>query len=143
MNLELVYNFLNLVVLPFWLLMIFAPRWTVTKKVIGSLWPFAIVPLIYVFSIALAASEFQAVPLDFSLAGITALAGSQQATLILWAHILALDLFAARWVFHDSQERGMVQWLASLFVFSIMMAGPAGLLLYILARSMKKRPENA
>lgn len=142
MNLELVYNFLNIVVLPFWLMMIFAPKWQVTKRVISSIWPFAIVPVIYVFSIALVAGDFQSVPLDFSLAGVTALAGSEQATLVLWAHILALDLFAARWVYHDSQARGMVQWVGSLFVFAIMMAGPAGLLFYMIARALIKVPAD-
>lgn len=138
MNLELVYNFLNLVVLPFWLMMIFFPEHRLTRRVISSIWPFAIVPVLYIFSIALAAGDFQAVPLDFSLSGITALAGSEQATLVLWAHILALDLFAARWVYHDSRERKMTRWLASLFIFSIMMAGPAGLLFYMIARSLSK-----
>ena len=142
MNLETVYNFLNVVVLPFWLMMILAPRWSVTRKVINSIWPFAIVPVIYVGTIIAMFAQFEPVVLDFSLSGINAMFSSETATLVLWAHIIALDLFAARWVYLDSQQRKTTRWVASLLIFSIMMAGPAGLLVYFVYRWFKKKDEG-
>ncbi len=141
MSSDLLYNILNLVVLPFWLLMIFAPRWTVTGNLMRSSWPVAIVPVMYVGLIAVEAMDIGSISLDFSLAGITEILSSQEAVLILWAHILALDLFAGRWIFLDGPENGLQSRLVSLFVFFTMMAGPAGLLFYLVTRSlMKKRP---
>ena len=142
MSLESVYNFINVVVLPFWLMMVLVPRWQVTQRVINSIWPFAIVPVVYIGAILSLGMNFQPVVLDFSLSGITAMFGSEEATLVLWAHVLALDLFSARWVFLDSQEININQWIKSVLILSIMIAGPAGLLLYFIVRWFRKNRMN-
>lgn len=139
MNLEWIYNFLNIIVLPFWLMMIFAPRWEVTRRTMAAIWPFAIVPVVYVIAIVLLVWNAPPVTLDFSLSGITGMIGSEHAVLVFWAHMVALDLFAARWVYHDSQRRQWTGWPISLAIFAVMMAGPAGLLAYFAYRTLRSR----
>ena len=137
MDPEWIYNFLNIVVLPFWLMMILAPRWEVTRRTMSAIWPFAIVPIVYVGAIGLLVVNAQPMSLDFSLSGITAMIGSEHAVLVFWAHMIALDFFAARWVYHDSQGLQVAAWITSLFILAIMMAGPAGLLAYFCYRMLR------
>lgn len=42
MALEILFSGVNLFVLPFWALMILLPNWGITRKVMGSLLPFAV-----------------------------------------------------------------------------------------------------
>lgn len=135
---EILYNLINLVVMPFWLLMIFLPRQDFTLRLMRRLWPFAIVPVVYAGLLVIGLSSMEAAPLDFTLNGIAGLLGTPAGALVAWAHFLALDLFTGRWVYLDSRDREMSPWLASPAVFFCLMAGPLGLLLYILLRTFLK-----
>jgi len=44
---ETIYTFLNVLVMPFWLLMMLAPHWAWTKRIMGSLWPVVLVAMLY------------------------------------------------------------------------------------------------
>ena len=135
---EIIYNLINLYVLPFWALMILAPHWAGTKRVMQSVWPVAVLPVIYAVLLVSQLVNPSGMPLDFSLNGIAALLGTPVGAAIGWAHFLALDLFAGRWVYLDSRERGMSAWVVSPVLFFVFMAGPLGLLLYLVARTFKR-----
>ena len=45
---EILFSLSNLFILPFWLLMIFLPRWRGTQRLLASLWPVVLLALIYV-----------------------------------------------------------------------------------------------
>lgn len=136
---ETIYNLINLYVLPFWALMILAPRLNWTKRVMNSFWPVAVLPVIYLGLLISQLVNPSAIPLDFSLNGIAALLGTPAGAAIGWAHFLALDLFVGRWVYLDSQERRMSAWMVSPILFFVFMAGPLGLLLYLLAKKLMGR----
>jgi hypothetical protein len=136
---ENIYNFINLAVLPFWLLMILAPRWALTRRLMGAFWPVAIVPLVYVALLLATAAGASAAPLDFSLNGIAVLLGTPEGALVAWAHFLAFDLFVGRWVYLDSRERGLNPWLTSIALLFVFLAGPFGLLLYLGLRAASRR----
>ncbi len=135
---ETIYNLINLYVLPFWALMILAPHWTWTKRIMNSFWPVAILPVIYAALLISQIASPSGLPLDVSLDGIAALLGNPAGALIGWAHFLAFDLFVGRWVYLDSRERGLSAWGVSPILFFVFMAGPLGLLLYLAARAFKK-----
>lgn len=131
---DVVYNLINLYVLPFWALMILAPHWVWTKRVMNSFWPVAVLPVIYAGLLSAQLVNPSTIPLDFSLNGIAALLGTPAGAAIGWAHFLALDLFVGRWAYLDSRAREMPAWVASPILFFVFMAGPLGLLLYLLAK---------
>jgi hypothetical protein len=134
MQIEILFTISNLVVMPFWLLMIFAPRWLWTNKIMEQLWPIVIPALIYAGLLLTQLGGDISALLNPSLAGITALLAQPQAALIAWVHFLAFDLFAGRWVYLDSRQRRVSAWLASPALFLILMAGPLGFLIYLLLR---------
>src|SRR5690349_16470365 len=103
MNFEIVFP----VAAPFWLLMILAPGWSVTKRVAGS--PLMVVPSLIVYFIAVAPVLADLAPemVNPTLPGVLALLGTEAGTIAVWAHLIAFDLFVGRWIYLDSRERGL------------------------------------
>lgn len=133
------FQLANLYVMPFWLLMIFLPHWSWTKRIISSLW--WIVPLALAYSI-LVLPQAGSVFVDLAnptMDGIARLLGKPEAAAIGWIHFLAFDLFVGRWAYLDSRERQISAWLASPAIFFILMFGPFGFLLYMLVRTLVRR----
>ncbi|GAB4581444.1 MAG: ABA4-like family protein [Anaerolineales bacterium] len=135
---ETVYTLINLYVLPFWIMMILMPRWSWTKRVMQGVWPVAVLPVIYAVLLVSQGFSSSGLPLDFSLNGIAGLLGTPAGAAIGWAHFLAFDLFVGRWVYLDHQERKLSAWVVSPILFFVFMAGPLGLLLYLIARRFQK-----
>jgi hypothetical protein len=136
----------NLVILPFWLLMILLPGWPVTRRVIASPWIAAPPALLYAGLLAAQLGTFTAQPglgVFTSAAGLASLLAAPGPAATVWLHMLALDLFAGRWAYLDARDGGLNPWLVSPLLFLILMAGPLGLLLYLLARAAVSRPLGA
>ena len=130
MNLETVFSMANTLVLPQWLLMIFAPNWRWTQKIANSY----IIPLLlaivyacYIFS-GIGEMDFRAFS---TLAGVMKLFTIEQGVLAGWIHYLCFDLFTGTWIFKDSLEKGLNRIAVGLCLFFCFMLGPVGLLLYL------------
>lgn len=136
---DLIFQLSNLVVLPFWLLMILAPHWRLTKRLLAEVWLVAIPAVIYAALLLPQIGGVFGELANPSLAGIAAMLGQPEAALVGWVHFLAFDLFVGRWAYLDSRQRKLTAWLASPALFFIFMAGPLGFLLYLLARWLGER----
>ncbi|MBE0696692.1 MAG: DUF4281 domain-containing protein [Anaerolineaceae bacterium] len=136
---DLLYNLSNLLVLPFWLLMIFAPHWQVTKSTLRSLWVILPPALLYTALILPVLPALMALLANPSLASIASGLGTPLGATTVWAHLVTFDLFAGRWAYLDSRERRVSAWLASPALLVILMFGPFGLLLYLLLRHAYRR----
>jgi hypothetical protein len=82
---------------------------------------------------------------DFTtLAGVMALFDSPGGATIGWIHYLAFDLFVGIWIARNADAHKISRWLQAPILFFTLMAGPIGLLLYLLLRQIKgEKPENA
>jgi hypothetical protein len=125
----------NLLVLPFWGLMILPPRWRWTARIIrsplGSVAPAALYATLVLPHVGAVWPTVSRPTLD----GIAALLGSPVGATIAWAHFLAFDLFVGRWIYLDSQGRGISARLMAPALFFTLMLGPLGFLLYLGIRS--------
>jgi hypothetical protein len=140
MSTEILFYLSNFIVMPFWALMIFAPHWSWTKRIMASLW--VVVPsavlylgmvapnLIYIFA-SLASRP--------TAAGVAALMSDPVAATISWAHFLAVDLFIGRWIYLDSRERNLTAWIISPILFIAYNFSPIGLLFYLAVRYLSGR----
>ena len=128
------FQFANLWIMPFWLLMIVLPHWNWTKRIIGSLW--IVAPLLLAYALLVLPQALAVLPalLNPTIPGIAGLLGTPTGATIGWIHFLAFDLFVGRWVYLDSRTRQITAWVASPILFLILMFGPFGLLLYLLVR---------
>jgi hypothetical protein len=120
---------------PFWALMIFAPGWSVTRRLIGS--PLIVVPpmLIYAALVLPQFGGFFAAVASPELPGVAALLATPAGAAAGWAHFIAFDLFVGRWIYLDSRERGIHPLVtAPVLVLTILLA-PLGLLAHLLLRA--------
>jgi len=129
----------NLLVIPFWLLMIFLPFWGWTKRIVASPWMAAPAALLYAALVLPGVAGIFAEVATPQLPEIAALLGTPAGATIAWAHFLAFDLFVGRWVYLDSRERKISAWLVSPILFFVLMLGPLGLLLYLATRFFAAR----
>lgn len=136
---DLLFQLSNLLIMPFWLLMIFVPHWQWTKRIIGSVWIVVPIALLYALLILPIMPSALADLMNPSLDGIAALIGTPQGATIAWFHFLAFDLFVGRWVYLDAQARGITAWLVSPALFFVLMFGPFGLIIYLLVRAVATR----
>ncbi len=132
---ELIFSASGFLVLPFRALMIFAPHWHLTRRVLQS--PWAVLGPALVYSLLVIPRLAQILPqvMRPELPSIAALLATPAGATIAWLHFLAFDLFVARWVYLDAAERRLSSWLVSPLLFLTLMVGPIGLLGYLVARS--------
>jgi hypothetical protein len=136
---ETIFSLSFLLTGPFWLMMIVAPRWSWSRRIIGS--PYIILPAALLYAVLVVPVMGEALPLLASptLESIAGLLGSEAGATIGWIHFLAFDLFVGRWAYLDAQERQISHWLAAPALFFILMLGPLGFCLYLLIRELVKR----
>lgn len=137
MSLELIFNGANLFVLPFWLLMIALPNWGVTRKVMGSLLPFAALAVVYGYLFINSLDpETAAAFSNPTLAATAKLFSMEKVMATGWVHFLVMDLFAGRWIYWEGQRTGVWTIHSLLLCF---FAGPFGLLSHILTSAIAQR----
>jgi Domain of unknown function (DUF4281) len=136
---ETVFSLSSLTSIPFWLLMILAPRWSWTRKILGS--PFVILPAAILYIVLVFPNIVSSFPTlaNPTLETVQALLGSSAGATITWVHFLAFDLFVGRWAYLDSLERNIHPLVMAPILFLILMFGPLGFVLYLGARSFAGR----
>lgn len=139
MSADTLFSFSSLLVMPFWLLLIFLPRWRITQRVMAGPWTAVPAALLYaVLVLPRFVGIFTAV-LNPTLAGITGFLSDPTNATIAWAHFLAFDLFVGRWVYLDGRSRNISPWFISPTLFLVLMLGPIGFLLYLVVRTAVAR----
>ena len=78
-----------------------------------------------------------------TLDGIARLFTSRQAVLAGWVHYLAFDLWVGSWEAEDASRAGVPHWLLLPCLALTFLAGPLGLLAYLLARVAHRRGRRA
>ncbi|MFC8287612.1 ABA4-like family protein [Streptomyces cyaneofuscatus] len=123
---------------PFWLLMIFAPTWSVTTRIVSS--PLTVLPLLAVYTV-LAVQVFPELWTAVSSPDIDTfreLAALAEGAGALWAQVIAWDLLVGQWMFLQSRKLGLSPWLMGpLLVFTILLS-PFGLLVFLALRAVRQ-----
>ncbi len=74
-----------------------------------------------------------------SIAGVRALFASDGGVVIGWTHYLAFDLFTGMWIASDADNKGFGRWTQLPVLFATFMAGPVGLLSWLILRERRAR----
>jgi len=74
-----------------------------------------------------------------SIAGIRALFMSDAGVVIGWTHYLAFDLFVGLWIAKDADHKGFSRLVQLPFLIATLIAGPIGLLLWLIVRERRAR----
>ena len=75
----------------------------------------------------------------FSVEGIRAISGNDAGVVIGWTHYLAFDLFIGLWIARDADAKGFSRIVQALVLLLVMLAGPTGLLLWLIIREKAAR----
>ncbi len=81
--------------------------------------------------------------LDYSVKGLRPLFMSDGGIVIGWTHYLAFDLFVALWIARDADAKGFGRLVQLPFLFVTLMAGPIGLLSWLLVRGLRSKATPA
>ncbi len=126
---ERLFSFASTIVLPGWLLLVFAPRWKWTARFICALVIPVLLGLLYLYIILV---HWRGSEGGFgSLGQVSDLFQSPWLLLAGWVHYLAFDLFIGAWEVRDAQRERIHHLLVIPCLFLTFMFGPIGLLLYL------------
>jgi hypothetical protein len=138
----LLFRLSNMLVLPFWALMILLPRWRWTRRIMRSPFVSAAPALLYAALVLPRLGAIWPAIARPTLPGIATLLGSPEGATIAWVHFLAFDLFVGRWIYLDSQERRLSPLLTAPVLFLTLMLGPLGFLIYLVLRAVAPSRET-
>lgn len=131
------------VAVPFWALMVLAPRWPVTERVIAS--PAIVLPGAVVWAVLAVPifPELWSAVTSPSLDVLRELLADDRAIALLWAQILAWDLFLGRWVYLESRRLDMSPWLMGPLLVLLVLLSPLVLPVFLALRARARRREPA
>lgn len=140
MTADTLFMLANYSVMPFWLLLIVAPRAKITDMLVHS----GLVPMVLgiTYSALLLNSMVGDTPEGAGMGSLDALMISfsqPMAVVTGWVHYLAFDLFVGAWIARDAARMGIHHFSIILPLLLTFAAGPAGLLFYLLLRYAWKR----
>ena len=151
MNWDMIFGLANAWALLGWLILAFAPKREIVvpfvffagSVLLACLYAGLIIPLMA--GLISDGGPTGRPAADFtSLAGVMALFDSPGGATIGWIHYLAFDLFVGTWISRNADAHKISRWLQLPILFFTLMAGPIGLLLYLLLRQLKgEKPDNA
>ncbi|MFI9384941.1 ABA4-like family protein [Kutzneria sp. NPDC052558] len=131
-----------LLTVPCWGLMIFAPTWSVTHRVVSSPWIMVPPLVVYLFQALPVFGDLWAAVSRPDLAVLQTFLATPAGAAAIWAQVIAWDLFIGRWMYLDSRERGLHPLLmAPLLVFTILLS-PIGVLIYLGLRTTARVPSH-
>ena len=132
-NSENIYLVANWGVIPFWLLLIFAPNHSLTNFFVQSI----IVPLLlavgYIYlsyNLYLENNIFDGFELYGGLDGLYSMFANESLLLIFWLHFLAISLFAGSWIIRDSKRYFIPKIITIPSLILTYFTGPVGILVY-------------
>jgi hypothetical protein len=129
MSAEVLFSICNTLVLPQWLLLIFAPHWRWTQRLRDTY----IIPLLlaaiygYLIIVYIGAAENGGFA---SLEQVKNLFANDYLLLAGWIHYLTFDLFVGSWIARDAQKKRLNHFLTIPCLVFAFMLGPVGFLLY-------------
>ena len=139
----------NLLAVAGWLLLAAAPRKPAVHSLIMYL-GVAVLCMTYTVAFALflsgAADPVRVAgagePGFGSIAGVRALFASDGGVVIGWTHYLAFDLFTGLWIAADADNKQFGRLTQLPFLFATFMAGPVGLLAWLIVRERRARAKG-
>ena len=135
---EILYLWVNLGVLPFWLILIFFPKSYLCRFFVTSIFPVLILSISYIFMLYksyLNSYDFLGnFNLYLGIQDLSNLFSDRSYLMLFWIHFIAINLFTGGWIVKDSQRLMIDKMLVVLPLITTYLIGPLGLLIYWLIR---------
>ena len=133
-TIEMIYLWLNLGVLPFWFVLIFFPYSKLCKIFTTSIFPILILSLTYcyvIYTIFQGGYDFlNNFKLYLSLAELLYLFSDSSFLILIWIHLLAINLFCGGWIVNDAKKYMISKGLVFVPLIVTYLIGPIGIFIY-------------
>ena len=143
---EMFYLWVNIGVLPFWILIIFFPQSHLCKYLATSIFPIFLLSAAYTFILYkayLGSFDFENnFSLYLGLSNISELFRDDYYLLMLWTHFVAVNLFIGGWILKDAQKLYVNKILLALPLIITYLIGPIGIFLYWIIRIFYSKKFN-
>ena len=137
-TIEMIYLWVNLGVLPFWLILFFFPQSKICKIFTTSIFPIFIFSLIYLYIIYLIfrydydfLNNFR---LYLGMKELSNLFSDNSFLILFWIHFLAINLFCGSWIVNDYQKYNISKILMFFPILITYFIGPLGIFAYWIIR---------
>lgn len=145
MSWEALFGIVNLLALVAWFALILLPRWPALLA--ACLYAgVGLLCLVYVVGlVGIVSGGFDPVGPDqptasFStIEGVRAIFASDGGVTLGWTHYLAFDLFVGLWIARDADAKRFSRLLQAPILLATFIAGPLGLLLWLVVRERRAR----
>tara|TARA_B100000003_G_scaffold74648_1_gene66798 strand:+ start:9 stop:482 length:474 start_codon:yes stop_codon:yes gene_type:complete len=137
-TIEMLYYWVNLGVLPFWLILIFFPNSNLSRYFVTSIFPILILSGAYIF--ILYKSYLNSYDFDnnfslyLSIDHLSDLFTDKSYLMMFWIHFISINLFTGGWIVRDSQKLSINKILVIIPLVITYLIGPIGLFFYWLIR---------
>ena len=138
---DTVFSIANALALLMWVALVFLPRWPALLAAILYMGVGLLSAAYAIFLIAVVAGilpggeggNFS------SIEGVRQIFASDAGVTIGWIHYLAFDLFVGLWIARDADAKDFSRLVQAPILFATLMAGPLGLVLWLLIRERRAR----
>ena len=135
---EMIYVWLNIGVVPFWLILIVFPKSNICRFIVSSIFPIIVFATIYTYLIILFYKSGYNFLENFSLYKglpyLNELMQNNSFLITFWIHFLAINLFCGSWIVRDCQRFQISKYLAFFPLLLTYFVGPLGIFLYWIVR---------
>jgi len=137
-----VFKIVGMLAMPMWALLIFLPKWKVTRFLID----YKIIPIILsvIYAIYIAISLIAGGMMDFgSLKSVMQLFTVENAVLAGWVHYLAFDLLVGMWIVNQNKALKIHPIIIAPCLVGTFLFGPVGFLVFMIIRGVKLKNAKA
>ena len=135
---ETIFLVANNSVVPAWLLLVLAPTWRWTARLVHSGVPAAILVPLYVWLIFFDTPGPEGASF-FSLHGVMNIFTTPRTVIGCWVHYLVFDLFVGAWIARDARRLAIPHLLVAPLLVLTLLFGPVGLATYLVLRYVLRR----
>ena len=137
-TIEMLYYWVNLGVLPFWLILIFFPQSHICRYLVTSIFPIFVLGGAYVFMLYksyVGSYDFNGnFDLYLGIDNISDLFSDKTFIMMFWIHFISINLFAGGWIVRDSQKLAINKIVIIFPLLITYLIGPIGIFIYWLIR---------
>ncbi len=138
LTIDMIYLWINIGIIPFWLILIFFPNSKICSVFVISIFPIfllsaAYLYLIYYFII----SDYNFLDnfnLYLGLESLRELFNETGFLIIFWVHFIAINLFCGSWIVNDSRKLSISKIIVFITLIITYFTGPLGVFVYWIIR---------
>ncbi len=145
-TIEMLYYWVNLGILPFWIILILFPKSNLCRYLVTSIFPILLLSGAYIFMLYksyLSSYNFEGnFRLYLGINELSELFTDNSYLMVFWIHFISINLFTGGWIVKDSQKFSINKFLLSIPLIITYLIGPIGLFLYWLIRIFYSKSIN-